>query len=246
MSPGGRNFNNYRGGRGRARSGGHNNNRPTYQICNKVGHTANVCYYKMDNYFVSSYNGDQQRNNSYYQAPQQAAYSASHSGAPSNVGDQAWYMDSGASVHVTSDSEVLSQKSGYSGYEKLIVGNGDKLAISHIGQFHIPTSNNKTLLLHDTLHVPQIKKNILSVSKLIAHNDIVVEFNSLGCNVKDKRIGEVLLQGSISDGLYKVWSNKKNPVTSGGSSGSSSMVLPFNKHVFSIQCSEFAGSNSSL
>ena len=66
------------------------------------------------------------------------------------------------------------------------MGNGEKLNILHTGNSLIPSNNSKTLLLRDILYVPQIEKNLLSVSQLTAYNDITVEFNYLDCIVKDK------------------------------------------------------------
>ncbi|TXG48382.1 hypothetical protein EZV62_027676 [Acer yangbiense] len=66
------------------------------------------------------------------------------------------------------------------------------------------THNNRTLLLKDILHVPDIKKNLLSISQLTACNNIIVEFDSCGCVVKDKATGVALLQGKLKEGLYQL------------------------------------------
>lgn len=44
------------------------------------------------------------------------------------------------------------------------------------------------------LHVPKISKNFISVSKLTSDNNVVVEFDACGCNVKDKRTGKVMFK----------------------------------------------------
>ena len=40
------------------------------------------------------------------------------------INDQAWYVDSRATDHITTNLSTLSQKTVYKGKEKLVVGNG--------------------------------------------------------------------------------------------------------------------------
>ncbi|KAL5851272.1 hypothetical protein ACOSQ3_006390 [Xanthoceras sorbifolium] len=53
--------------------------------------------------------------------------------APSTVADPSWYVDSGATNHITPDFSNLSINNEYKGADRLAVGNGQKLPISHIG-----------------------------------------------------------------------------------------------------------------
>ncbi|KAL5855465.1 hypothetical protein ACOSQ4_005267 [Xanthoceras sorbifolium] len=46
--------------------------------------------------------------------------------------DSAWYADSGATNHVTSDLNNLTMPAEYQGRDRLAVGNGQQLNISHI------------------------------------------------------------------------------------------------------------------
>ena len=90
----------------------------------------------------------------------------------------------------------------YGGQEKLIVGNGKQISISHIGQAYLPTHFPIPLHLENALLVPQITKNLFSISQLIADNRVFVEFHANCCLVKDKTTGTVLLRGKLKDGLY--------------------------------------------
>ena len=54
--------------------------------------------------------------------------------SPATINDQAWYIDSGVTNHITTNLNTLSQKTKYKGNEKLVVGNGQLLPISHIGK----------------------------------------------------------------------------------------------------------------
>ena len=65
----------------------------------------------------------------------------------------------------------------YFGEDALHVGNDTILLILHIGstRFYSP---KKTFSLFNILHVPEIKKNILSVQKFCLDNDVFFEFHS--------------------------------------------------------------------
>ncbi|KAL2457867.1 Uncharacterized protein Adt_46191 [Abeliophyllum distichum] len=120
------------------------------------------------------------------------------------TGDDAWFADSGASNQVTMDAQNLQQGVEYIGKTKLMVGDGTKLEIKHIGESSIPVVNNRFLTLKNILHVPHITRNLLSISKLTADNDIFIEFHANCCLVKDRVTGKVLLEGVLEDGLYKL------------------------------------------
>lgn len=77
--------------------------------------------------------------------------------------------------------------------------------IRHIGSnsftaSHIP----HTFSLRDILHVPHATKNLLSISKFTQDNNIILQFDSVSCQIKDKTSGQVLLRGTLTNGLYKL------------------------------------------
>lgn len=57
--------------------------------------------------------------------------------------------------------------------------------------------------LNQTLVVPKISRNLVSISKLIADIGVIVVFDSFGCHVKDK-MGQIVAQGVQKDGLYEL------------------------------------------
>ncbi|KAL5570298.1 hypothetical protein UlMin_026873 [Ulmus minor] len=63
--------------------------------------------------------------------------------ASSNNRDDAWYLDSGASHHLTPAAGNLNNTTPYTGTERVTVGNGKKLSISSI-DCNLPCSSNKT------------------------------------------------------------------------------------------------------
>ena len=131
---------------------------------------------------------------------QNSAYLAT----PESVIDPSWYLDSGATNHITSDINNLSIRSNYKGTDKLIVGNGHKLDISHVGDTLVQSHTQpfKKLHLKNILHVPQITKNLLSISKFTFDNKATAEFYADKCVIKDIKTRKILLQGVLRDGLY--------------------------------------------
>lgn len=49
--------------------------------------------------------------------------------------------------------------------------------------------------------MPHVAKNLLSISKITKDNNVVVEFSTNGCIIKDNISQEVLLQGFLNNGL---------------------------------------------
>ena len=152
------------------------------QICWKMGHTAAECWHRFKKNFVPQPNKRRE---------QRGAYVAVAEGQSSG----AWYLDSGATNHMTNSLGNLSINSEYQGKNKLAVGNGEKLLISHIGYSALPTYDpHKHITLTDILYVPDITKNLISISKLLHDNDVDVEFQKSVCFIKDKRQGKILVK----------------------------------------------------
>lgn len=59
------------------------------------------------------------------------------------------------------------------------------------------------LLFSNLLHVPNSSKNMISVSKFAADNNLFFEFHLTTCVVKCQDTHRVLLQGIAKDGLYQ-------------------------------------------
>ncbi|XP_022156747.1 uncharacterized protein LOC111023586 [Momordica charantia] len=122
--------------------------------------------------------------------------------------DVTWYPDSGATNHVTNDFGNFSLGSKYHGNGKIQVGNGTNLSISHIGSAllqSISASNSSQPVFHlqNLLHVPQIAKNLISLSLFAKDNHVFFEFHPSNYFVKDLTTGQLLFQGTVHDELYQ-------------------------------------------
>ncbi|GFS35858.1 hypothetical protein Acr_00g0042540 [Actinidia rufa] len=111
-----------------------------------------------------------------------------------------WYPDSSATSHMTHDPEGVDVPVVYSGNERVMVGNGQSLPISHIGSVStlIPKSS---LLLSNVLVVPGIKKNLISISQLTKDNNYCVTFSPSGFTIQVWVTRVVLGVGKCENGL---------------------------------------------
>lgn len=196
----------FRGGNVRGRGG--RTNGPRCQICFRGNHTAEKCYYRQDlNYTPPS------NNRSF---PPSANVANSYEARDSFTDASSWFLDSGANSHVTYDLSNLNVGSEYQGTERVHLGNGSGLNISHLGSSVMTDSNKHSFLLKNLLHVPHIKKNLLSVSRFASDNKVYFEFHPDFCLVKDQLTHRILLKGTLDHGLYKfsLLTSKKNSCSS--------------------------------
>ncbi|KAL5767297.1 hypothetical protein ACOSQ2_014080 [Xanthoceras sorbifolium] len=112
-------------------------------------------------------------------------------------------MDSGATNHVTSNPGNLSIRSDYNENERLTVGNGQQLPITQIGTSHLVSHTQPATILQlkDVLHVPNITKNFLNISKFTKDNNACAEFYNNHFVIKDKVSRKMLLHGQLRSGL---------------------------------------------
>ena len=102
------------------------------------------------------------------------SHASSLLGVPSSVEDPLWYPDSGATHHITNNSSAYTIKNPYDGTDTVKMGNGTGLKISAIGSANLRSStSNHDLVLTDLLHVPNITKNLISVSKFCRDNNVI-------------------------------------------------------------------------
>ncbi|KAH9677669.1 reverse transcriptase Ty1/copia-type domain-containing protein [Citrus sinensis] len=137
-------------------------------------------------------------------APLTQPHYAAH---PEMIEDPSWYIDSGATNHITNDLGKLVNSKAYIGNEQLLVGDGNALLIEYIGSIQLVTNTFESLLLNHVLHVLKIIKNLLSVSKLLADNNVTLEFVGTSCFIKARSTRIILLEGVAKGGLYKVKSS---------------------------------------
>lgn len=217
-------YNNRSGGRGypteyypssggrfsRGRGGGrmvYRDNRITCQLCGRPGHVALKCFKRFDIHFTGVTSstpqayitdvgfGDHSHTDCYYEHD--------------STLDPSWYVDSGATNHITHDAHNLSCNVPYHGNEQVPVGNGSQLPINVVGKSTLTSSsaNSYPLFLNNILYVPKITKNLVSISQFTKDNAVFIEFHHDSCLVKDNHTKQVVMKGILTKGLYQLSSS---------------------------------------
>jgi histone deacetylase 1/2 len=148
------------------------------QICGREGHGVDRCY-------------------KYVSYPKKSASAATTSyGVDTN-----WYMDTGATDHITSELDQLTIRDRYNGNDHVHTTSGSGMKINHIGHSTLSFPNSN-LHLHNILHVPQANKNLVSFNRITRDNNVFLEFHPDHFLVKEQGTKKTLLQGRCERGLY--------------------------------------------
>ena len=134
-----------------------------------------------------------------------ALLAALHSApSPSNYGGGGdWYMDSGATAHMTAHPGNLTSSTPVHTPTRITVGNGSSLPITHIGSTSFP-STSTPITMSNVLVSPDLVTNLVSVRRLTRENPLTVEFDGVGFSVKDARTRMILHRCDSPDELYPV------------------------------------------
>ncbi|KAK9060337.1 hypothetical protein SSX86_021041 [Deinandra increscens subsp. villosa] len=118
-----------------------------------------------------------------------------------NPSDQNWYLDTGATSHMTNSPGNFQSYFDKGCFKNIIVGDGSSIPV-------VGTGNQKLsyplppLQLNNVLHAPNLFKNLISVRRLTRDNNISIEFNPFGFIVKDLRTHTPILQCDSQGDLY--------------------------------------------
>ena len=119
--------------------------------------------------------------------------------------NEVWYVDSGASNHMTNHKEWFStlEKSKQTG----VVETSDDTPhpIEHIGDVPLSHVGQKGIM-RNVLHVPTITKNLVSVGQIV-NQGMQVRFTHLGCFIEEE--GKVIAQGR-QEGRMFILETKKS------------------------------------
>ena len=77
-----------------------------------------------------------------------------------------WYLDSGVSFHMTGDKELFSDLEEKDLQMHIEMGDDGRYSATSIGTITFEREFGNTFLLKDVMHVPGLKKNLVSVAML--------------------------------------------------------------------------------
>ncbi|KZV14258.1 hypothetical protein F511_44012, partial [Dorcoceras hygrometricum] len=111
-----------------------------------------------------------------------------------------WWVDTGATRHICSEKAMFSTYVPVTG-RKLFMGNSASSDVAGIGKVVLKMTSRKELALIDVLHVPDIRKNLVSGSALVkAGFRLVFESNKFILSKNGVFIGK----GYLEDNLFKM------------------------------------------
>ena len=119
-----------------------------------------------------------------------------------NVPSNTWWLDSGANVHVSNSLQGFSSTRTIRSNERnLLMGNKSEASIEAIGCFSLELSSGFKLLLEDTIYVPSMSRNLISLSKLDSIGFSVTFGNGCFSLFKDNNI---VGSGILENGMYRI------------------------------------------
>ena len=112
-----------------------------------------------------------------------------------------WFLDSGATRHICSAKEAFATYTHAEYDEDLFMGNTATARIAGTGKVMLKMTSGKVLTLNNVLHVPTIRKNLVSAALLVK--------NGFKCVlVSDKAViskNEMFIgKGYLNEGLFKL------------------------------------------
>lgn len=105
-----------------------------------------------------------------------------------------WFINSGASSHMTPYIENLEHLVIHEGEAQVTIGDEYALPIAHLDKGIIESSARK-LHLHNLFHVPIALFHLVSISRLITDNDVSIMFDHHGYTIKDNKTIKAIIQG---------------------------------------------------
>lgn len=116
------------------------------------------------------------------------------------TGSNVWYIDSGASNHMTPNGNMLSKKQN-SDIAHITAANNERIKVESVDSTTI-CADDGTIAVDRVLHVPGLAVNLLSVSKIVEHGNSVL-FNKEGCFIKNSG-NEMVASCKSSNGIYRI------------------------------------------
>ena len=122
-----------------------------------------------------------------------------------NFNDTEWYVDSGASVHLTARKDWLENVTDNTDMKEIMVANKSTLPVLSSGDIKLKSIvNNKDhdVVIKNAMYVPDLTTNLLSVSQLIKNGNKVI-FDDKLCKIYDSQ-NKLVAEAENIDNVYKL------------------------------------------
>lgn len=111
-----------------------------------------------------------------------------------------WYVDSGASSHMSPHSDILSEQKT-ADTDGIKAANNSRMEVKSTGNCNL-NIGEKYVQVTDVLHVPNLSANLLSVYKIVCQGNTVV-FDANGCHIYNSD-GKEMATCKPENGTYKI------------------------------------------
>lgn len=166
--------------------------------CSEEGHKRSKCPRLKSNSKSNNENSRRQNNS----GKNAHAFSAIFLAGNFNKTD--WYIDSGASSHLTVNIDWLSNRRQVDN-ASITVANNHNLPIECSGEIEMRScieGETKSIIVYDVMCVPQLTTNLLSVSQLVRRGNTVL-FDENGCRILNAH-NELIAVGEIYNNMYRL------------------------------------------
>lgn len=197
-------------GRGRGRRGGYRGGRGSYNgriektqkgmecwYCLKPGHTQSECRTKKQ----AERNADERGAKQHATADLTMAVALIAGSKPQAFASREWYIDSGATDHFCGTESEFESFRMLNYVRPIHMGNGTLINATGIGTIQLRTCSKHPLKLTDVLFVPDIRHNLIAVSKL--DGDYRITFTKGTCYIYNSQ-GQLVAEAQNTDGLYRI------------------------------------------
>lgn len=175
--------------------------KPKCFSCNEYGHLSKSC--------PKLKKGDQQKHSDSGSRDHRTSFALT-SNENINENQRIWFIDSGASAHMTVNGDWLNNVKDPP-KKQITVANNERIPIAGVGDLSMSVRIGKKSQLIDmenVLHVPKLNANLFSVSQTVKKGNVVI-FDINGCRItnKDKTL---LATADLVNDMYQLnWINEE-------------------------------------
>ena len=162
-------------------------------VCGKAGHKAQECRHRKDQTVTRTNQAH------VHEFDDNLVAVVTETNMVSNV--KGWWIDTGATRHICGDKNLFSEYKHMDDGEKLYMGNSSASNVEGKGNVLLKFTSGKVVTLTDVLHVPEIRKNLVS-GPILSKKGFKLVFES------DRFIltkaGMYVGKGYLTEGLFKL------------------------------------------
>lgn len=115
---------------------------------------------------------------------------------------ETWFLDSGATHHVCYTKQNFQTYLPARDETFLVVGNNSRVAVLGTGTMLLITPQDFRVTLYQVYHVPDMIKNLVSLSSLLSTSDFHTKFDQTGCLITYLPDPACSIQAYLKEALY--------------------------------------------